>query len=90
MNWIEEYLAQHKKLPDLPDQLLGQVDKHSKGEPVSKDIKMLIPSGQCWSNMTPTEQQEWRELVEWIGQNPGDLLKEMRKMLPSNQPKRNI
>jgi len=89
MGWIEKYQTKYKKLPELPDHLLGQVDKHSKGKPVSKDIKMLIPSGQCWNNMTPSEQQEWRELVEWVGQNPDDLLKQMRKMLPSNQPKGN-
>ena len=90
MSWIEDYEMKHKKLPELPDHLLGQVNKYSKGEPISLDVKMLIPSGQCWSNMTPTEQQEWRELVEWVGQSPDDLLKQMRKMLPTNEPKRNV
>ena len=90
MGWIEEYQTKYKKLPELPDHLLGQVNRYSTGEPISLDVKMLIPSGQCWSNMTPTEQQEWRELVEWCGENPDDLLKEMRRMLPSNEPKRNV
>ena len=90
MSWIEIYEMKNKKLPELPEHLLGQVYKYSKGEPISLDVQMLVPSGQCWNNMTPSEQQEWRELVEWVGQNPDDLLKQMRKMLPSNEPKRNV
>ena len=87
MGWIEVYEMKYKKLPELPDHLLGQTAQYV--EAISKELEMLVPSGQCWSNMTPSEQQEWRELVEWVGQNPDDLLKEMRKMLPSNEPKRN-
>jgi len=88
MNWIEIYLTQHKKLPELPEHLLGQVSQYC--DAISKALEMLVPSGQCWFNMTPSEQQEWRELVEWLEQNPDDLLKQMRKMLPSNEPKRNV
>ena len=88
MGWIEVYEMKYKKLPELPDHLLGQADKYI--DAISKELEMLVPSGQCWSNMTPTEQQEWRELVEWVGQSPDDLLKQMRKMLPTNEPKRNV
>ena len=88
MGWIEVYEMKYKKLTELPDHLLGQADKYI--DAISKEVEMLIPSGQCWSNMTPTEQQEWRELVEWLEQNPYDLLEQMRKMLPSNEPKRNV
>ena len=88
MSWIIDYQEKHKTLPKLPDHLLGQVSQYV--DAISKELEMLVPSGQCWSNMTPTEQQEWRELVEWVGQSPDDLLKQMRKMLPTNEPKRNV
>lgn len=84
INWIDDYKNRHRKLPPLPDYLLGVVNYYTSGEPISKGIQPITPSGQWWNSRVPSEQKQWRQLVEWLGLDPEDLLAHMRMMLPKN------
>jgi len=81
-NWIDAYKARHGKLPLLPDYLRPVCESHPIDQPVSKDMELKTPSGQLWNSWKPTQQEEWRQLVEWCGKNPEDYLAHMRQMLP--------
>ncbi len=83
-NWIDDCKNRHGKLPPLPDYLLGVVNYYTSGEPISKGIQPITPSGQWWNSRVPSEQKQWRQLVEWLGQDPEDLLAHMRMMLPKD------
>ena len=84
INWIDDYKNRHGKLPPLPDYLLGVVNYYTSGEPISKGVQPITPSGQWWNNRVPSEQKQWRQLVEWLGQDPEDLLAHMVMMLPKD------
>ena len=84
LNWIEQYEHQHGKLPTLPTYLVHVVNNYTPGEPVSKDIEPITPSGQWWNRRIPSEQKQWQQLVEWLGKDPEDLLALMRMTLPRN------
>jgi hypothetical protein len=81
-NWIDAYKARYGKLPLLPDYLRPVCESHPIDQPVSKDMELKTPSGQLWNSWTPTQREEWRQLVEWCGKNPEDYLAHMRRMLP--------
>ena len=83
-NWIEKHKAEKGELPEVPKQLLLGFANY-KGK-VTPDMRVMIPSGQFWSNLSATQKKQWRETVEWLGEDPEDYLQEMRKMLPKDPP----
>jgi hypothetical protein len=85
-NWIDAYKNRHGKLPPLPDYLLPVVENYSRGEPVSRTMRLKIPSGQFWHGLPPSQQDELKELVKWLGQDPRDYLAQMERMLPKKAP----
>ena len=82
--WIEKYEIQHGKLPPLPDYLVKLFGKYTTT--VSKEMIPITPSGQKWNSLPPSQQKEWQEVVEWLGEDPEDYLEQMRRMLPKNPP----
>jgi hypothetical protein len=52
---------------------------------VTEEVTFIrTPSGQLWNSWSPTRQEEWRQLVISMGENPEDYLTHMRSMLPKN------
>ncbi len=84
LNWIERYRIQYGRYPQLPEYLHPLVNKYTKGEPVSKDIEPIAPSGQLWNRMVTSQKKEWKEMVEWLGEDPQDLVDLMKMMLPKD------
>jgi hypothetical protein len=83
MNWIEEHQSKNEgRLPPIPRHLTtGFV-----GGVISKETRPLIPSGQFWNGLSPSQQKQWREMVEWLGEDPEDYLTKMRAMFPADPP----
>jgi hypothetical protein len=81
-NWIDAYKAKTGKLPLLPDYLVSLFENYSSGQPVSKAMKVITPSGQKWNSLRLSQQNQWRQVVEWLGEDPEDYLAHMRRMLP--------
>ncbi len=84
-NWIDDYKVKTGKLPPLPDYLAPLFGNYSS-EPVSKAMIPITPSGQCWHGLLPSQQKQWRQVVEWLGRDPEDYLAHMRMMAPKNPP----
>ncbi len=87
-NWIDAHKARHGEYPPLPDYLLQVVEggTYSRGEPVSKKIKVKIASGQTWNRLLPSQQEELLQLVEWLGQDRRDYLAQMERMRIKKAP----
>ena len=81
-NWIIAYQKRNRQLPVIPDYLLPVVIKYTKGKPISKEIELINMSGQFWNNLLPSQKEELRQMVEWLGMNWDDYLEQMRRMLP--------
>jgi hypothetical protein len=81
-NWIAKYEMEHRKLPKLPSYLVELFGNHSG--PVSEWMIPVTPSGQKWSSLRPSQQKEWRQVVEWLGEDPEDMLHHMRQMFPKD------
>lgn len=61
------------------------VDKKVKKNGVDvEETFVLTPSGQFWNNLSPSEQNLWKEKVREIGEDPEDRLAHMRQMLPQS------
>jgi hypothetical protein len=88
-NWIDVHKAKTGKLPPIPDYLLPVVlpSSYSPGEPVTKNIELITASAQFWNRLLPSQQDELRELVEWLGQDPRDYEAQILRMLPKKSPK---
>jgi hypothetical protein len=89
-SWIDAHKAKTGKLPPIPDYLLPVVlpSSYSPGEPVTKNIELITASAQFWNRLLPSQQDELRELVEWLGEDPRDYEAQVLKMLPRRAPKR--
>jgi hypothetical protein len=85
-NWIDAHKAETGKLPPLPDCLARLFRNYAAGQPVSKAMKPIIPSGQTWNRLRSREQRQWRQVIEWLGEDPEDYLEDMRKMFPKKSP----
>ena len=88
-NWIDAHKAKTGKLPPLPAYLLPVVEEesYSPGEPMSKNIKVKIASGQFWNRLPPSQREELLQLVEWLGQDRRDYIAKMESMFPKKAPK---
>lgn len=86
-NWIDAHKAKTGKLPPLPDRLASLFRNYSTGQPVSNTMKPITPSGQTWNELPPSQRKKWRQVIEWLGEDPEDYLEHMRQMLPRKAPK---
>jgi hypothetical protein len=81
-NWIAQYKLLHGELPSIPEYILPVVIKYEKGKPISKEIELITMSGQYWNNLLPSQREQLKSLVEWLGMNWDDYLEQMRRSLP--------
>jgi Ca2+/Na+ antiporter len=89
-NWIERHRLEHGELPELPQYLLEVVENYTAGQPISKDIKVKISSGQLWNRLDPSQRDKLLELVEWTGKDRRDYLAQMERMKPKPKPRPRI
>ena len=82
--WISTHQAQTGKLPSIPDYLLPVVQRYTKGNPITKEIELIPMSGQFWNNLLPSQRDELKQIVEWLGMNWDDYYELMRRMLPKD------
>ena len=66
----------------IPSWLIPIIEVYKEGDVISKDMKLITPSGQWWNLLTEKRQQIWRELVEFTEKDPDDFLMSMKNMLP--------
>lgn len=68
--WVtahEELFGTPPNIPDWMEQLLAE-DGPRVGEPISNQIKFLMPGPQTWLNyMKPSQRLMFKGLVEWLG-----------------------
>ena len=81
-NWVKDFQNEKGELPPVPQYLIPGFARC--GRLVDKETQMITPSGQFWGNLTPTQKQQWREIAEWLGEDPEDYLHHMRAMLPKD------
>jgi hypothetical protein len=86
-NWIIAYKSRNGKLPPIPVYLEDVIQKNTKGSPISKDIELIPMSGQFWNNLLPSQRDELKQLVEWLGMSWDDYYEQMKRMLPKENPK---
>ena len=85
-NWVKDHFEKEGKMPKIPHYLNDGFQNH-RGE-VTPDMQILTPSGQLWNSLSPSQQKQWRELVEYLGKDPEDYLAHMRMMFPQDPPMR--
>jgi len=85
-SWILNYELEHGKLPTIPDYLLAIVPTYKKGEPISQGLEVINMSGQFWNNLSPSQKQELKQMLEWLGIDPDDYIWQMQRMLPKTPP----
>ncbi len=85
-NWIEAYKAETGKLPPLPDRLASLFRNYSSGQPVSKEMEPIIPSGQMWNRLLPSQREKWRQVIKWLGRDPRDYEAQMERMRIKKAP----
>ena len=82
-NWIRCYRARHwGKLPILPTYLEELTISYKHGERLTKDIKLKTPSIQLWNRLSPSEQENFLQLADWLGRGRKDIKNSMRKLAP--------
>ena len=70
------------RLPPAPSWLTGFVPTLQAGEQITKQ-PIVTPSGQQWARTPGAQREGLRGYAEWTGGRPyGDILQEMRSMLP--------
>lgn len=83
-NWIAVYKKRNKELPPIPTYLLPVVIGSKQDDLISREIKLRPMSGQFWNNLLPSQKDELRQVVEWLGENWDDYYEQMRRMLPKD------
>jgi len=86
LNWIDSYHKSKNKLPPLPNYLSPVVNNCVAGNPLSKDIEVITPSGQYWHSLTTDQKVKLLELVEYLEGEADDYIKEMESMFPQDPP----
>lgn len=70
-NWIEDYEAEHRELPLIPECMLPVVmDKTAKR--VSKNMELSIPSLQWWGGLLPSQKEQVLQTVDWLSKHKTD------------------
>ncbi|OGO29860.1 MAG: hypothetical protein A2Z29_05505 [Chloroflexi bacterium RBG_16_56_11] len=86
-NWISAYQIENSKLPPIQDYFVDLTINYTKGEPISREIKLRPMSAQFWARLFPSQRDELKQLVEWLGMNWDDYYEQMQRMLPKPNPK---
>lgn len=73
-NWIESAYLKHRKYPILPKGVARHVSNYIENTPVSKDIELHPLSLQQWKQTSAKDQRMYRELAEWLEENPDDYI----------------
>lgn len=81
--WIAEKSV-GGKLPVLPEWMLPVVINYQKGTPITKSIEVIPSSGQYWNELKANQQAKVLELVEWLGGDADQYVRDFEKMLPEN------
>lgn len=90
-NWIVDYQHRHEgQLPPLSEYLLPMAIGYTQGQPISKSIQVRPASAQLWDKLSRSQQEEFLQLVEWLGQNQQDYLKTMKKLWPKDVGHRKV
>ena len=81
-SWVE-LLA-----PKAPDYFLPLLLNYQKGKPISKGIQVIYPSGQQWQELRNDQKAELLELVEWLGGDANQFVRDMEIQLPKDPVRR--
>lgn len=81
-NWIDVYETLNGKLPPLPEALCPLATNYSPGEPISKEIELIMPGVQAWQWLASSQREQLLQLVEWLGQDPRDYEERIRNQAP--------
>ena len=87
-DWIETARQLKLQLPPLPRGLEPLVNRYKPGDAITKDMEIIPPSGQFWSQLTDTEKTKLLELIEWTGQSAEEYCRHFQSMLPRDPRRR--
>ena len=73
--------------PTVPDYLLELVSDYTPNTPITKNVKIRIPSGQLWFKLAPSKREEYFQLAEWLGLDRRDIKHKM-DIMRSKDPKK--
>ena len=82
--WVEGYQALNLKLPPLLNWMLPVVNNYTKDARVSQDIEVIPCSGQYWQGLRSDQKAELLELVEWLGGNADEFVRNFEAMYPKD------
>lgn len=71
INWIEDYQAKLGELPLIPEFMLPVV-KDKTAKRVSKNMELSIPSAQWWNGLSPFQQEQVLQTVDWLSKHKKD------------------
>ena len=69
-------------VPDYLKEII--IEQYSEG--MLRTITLITPSGQFWNALSLTQQEKWKEIITYLGEDPENYLAHMRRMLPNNPP----
>lgn len=46
-----------------------------------EEVVIITPSGQQWNNLSPSRQEEWKQIIRKLGADPEDYLAHLSQML---------
>ena len=82
INWIDTYIRENGKLPQVPEYLEVVVMNYSPGMLVSKEVQLRTPSVQFWNKLLPSQREKLLGLVKWLGQYPRDYEEKIHRGAP--------
>ena len=71
-------------LPRLPKWMLPVTIGYRQGMPITKQIEVIPCSGQYWNELNFRQQGKLLELVEWLGGDADQYVRDFEKMLPND------
>lgn len=81
VNWVEDYEAEHRELPLIPDFMAPLVKDYTPRAKVSKGMELKY-SPPYWDNLKPSQQKQMLQLVEWMGQDKDDYIDMINRHRP--------
>lgn len=93
-NWVQDHIRDNpdpknaNHCPITPEYLKGVTEKSD--DRVTENTKAITPSGQWWNEQADKRKQEWREMVEFCGEDPDDFLLRMQRSFPNNPSQRKV
>lgn len=69
----------------LPEYLRDCFAPTGTNSPFQDMYRVIVPSGQFWNGLTPTQKDEFRDIVtKRMKENPEDYIYKMKSMLPQS------